>query len=159
MICVVTTTFLIKRSPSPLLNNKSLFELLYKTRVDYSPFKVFGCLVFASTPLAHRVKFDLRAKICVFIGYLTGMKRHKLYDIQNKQTLISGKWFFHEENFPFHSMTLPEQTFSKLFFPFQHLILHLHHMLQHQLRFLGVLLQPNPPKPITALLSTDPPEQ
>ena len=46
---MLTAAFLINRTPTPVLGNKSPFELLYKAHVDYSLLKVFGCLAFAST--------------------------------------------------------------------------------------------------------------
>ena len=82
--CVLTAVFLINRNPSPLLHHKSPYELLYHKPVDYSSFKVFGCMAFASTVTAHRIKFDPRAHPCVFLGYPNGMKAYRLYDLHTK---------------------------------------------------------------------------
>ena len=60
------------------------FEMLYKTTIDYSTFRVFGCLVFASTLTAHRTKFQPRSGVCVLIGYPPSIKGYKLYDVQSK---------------------------------------------------------------------------
>ncbi|XP_075515883.1 uncharacterized protein LOC142550692 [Primulina tabacum] len=67
--CVLTTTFLINRTPSPWLKHKTPYELLYKSTFDYSILKVFGCLGFDSTFPASRHKFQPRIRTCVFLGY------------------------------------------------------------------------------------------
>lgn len=117
--CVLTATYLINRTPSPLLHHKTPHEVLYKTCVDYSMFRVFGCLAFTSTLSAHRIKFDARSRISVFIGYPPGMKGYRLYDIQTKQVFISRDVIFHEEIFPFHTIA----STSNLFDPFPDLVL------------------------------------
>ena len=99
--CVLTATFLINHTLSPLLNHSTPFELLYKKPVDYSSFRVFGCLAFASTLTFHCTKFQPRAKPCVFLGIPNGMKAYRLYDIHAKQVFVSRNVIFHEEVFPF----------------------------------------------------------
>ena len=59
--CVITATFLINWTPSPILRGHFPYECLYNMSVDYSRLRVFGCLVFASTYSAHRTKFQPRA--------------------------------------------------------------------------------------------------
>ena len=66
--------FLINRISSPLLNNKSPYELLYQAKPDLTSLKVFGCLSYCSTLTSQRSKFDLRSHKCVFVGYKTGTK-------------------------------------------------------------------------------------
>ena len=104
--CVLTAAFLINRTPTPLLQNKCPYELLYHNSVDYSTFRVFGCLAYVSTLTANRTKFQPRAHPCIFLGYPTGMKAYKLYDLHSKQFLISRDVIFHEHIFPFHSVSL-----------------------------------------------------
>ena len=83
-LIVLTAIFLINQIPFPLLGNNTPYELLYKECVDYSSFKLFCCLAFASTLLAHRTKFQPRTRVCVFLGYPPSTKGYRLYDIQSK---------------------------------------------------------------------------
>ena len=107
--CILTTTFLVNRTPSPLINNKTPYEMLYKTTVDYSNFRVFGCLAFASILTAHRTKFQPRSRVCVLIGYTPGIKGYKLYDIQSRQIFVSRDVVFHKEVFLFHNMVASDK--------------------------------------------------
>ncbi|XP_068647970.1 uncharacterized protein [Aristolochia californica] len=105
ILCTVIFADHIKLTPSPLLQHNTPFHLLYNHSPDYSLFRVFGCLAFVSTLAAHRLKFHPRARVCVFLGYPAGVKGYKFYDVETHQVFLSRDVVFHEEVFPFHTIT------------------------------------------------------
>jgi len=60
--------------PTPLLNNATPYEKLHKKLCDISSLRVFGCLCYSSTILAHRRKLDNRAVPGVFLGFKPNTK-------------------------------------------------------------------------------------
>lgn len=65
--CILTAVYLINRIPTPILQEKSPYEVLTKKIPDYSQIKVFGSLCYASTSPKNIHKFDPQARACVFL--------------------------------------------------------------------------------------------
>ncbi|XP_075669791.1 uncharacterized protein LOC142639513 [Castanea sativa] len=104
------------RLPSPLLNNKTPFDL-FKKSPDYSHVKVFDCLCFASTIAQTKNKFSLRARKCVFIDYPFNVKGYKLFDLDSHSVFISRDVVFHESVFPYASLPSTSNPSSSLPLP------------------------------------------
>lgn len=54
----LTATFVINRTPSPLLGNKTPFEILTGKVAAYDQMRTFGCLCYGSTSPKQRHKFQ-----------------------------------------------------------------------------------------------------
>ena len=67
--CVLTATYITNRLPTPILNNVSPYEKLFKRKPNYNHLKTFGCLVMAFNPALNRDKFSEREVPCTFLGY------------------------------------------------------------------------------------------
>ncbi|KAF7112856.1 hypothetical protein RHSIM_RhsimUnG0185000 [Rhododendron simsii] len=102
--CILTATYLINKTPTLLLQNRSPHEVLFCKQPSYSTLRVFGCLVFAhNANIKH--KFDQRAKPGIFVGYPYAQKGYRIYDIKSKTIYVSRDVVFHETIFPFHDVT------------------------------------------------------
>ena len=99
--CVLTAVFIINLLPTPLLKDKSPFEVFTSKRVDYGGLKVFGCLAYYSTSTKNKHKFQPRSKPCVFLGYPAGYKGYKLLDLDTNTINISRNVTFHGAIFPY----------------------------------------------------------
>ncbi|CAL1398408.1 unnamed protein product [Linum trigynum] len=112
---VLHAAYLINRTPTPLLDHKSPYEMLYHIPPDYMSLRVFGFLAYATTVGGHKTKFDPRARKSVFLGIPTGIKGFKLLDIDSHQVFISRDVLFHETILPFkqpsptNSTTVPPE--------------------------------------------------
>ncbi|KAI5431598.1 hypothetical protein KIW84_035693 [Lathyrus oleraceus] len=67
--------------------------------------KVFGCLCYATSLMAHITKFDPKARKVVFIGYKKGTKGYVMYDLTHHSIFVSRHVIFYENTFPFKSQT------------------------------------------------------
>ena len=99
---ILTSTYLINRLPSRVINFKSplnyLLEFFPKNNF-YSkiPPKVFGCASYIHIHKQQRTKLDPRALKCIFIGYSTSQKGYKCYHPASRKFFVSKDVRFNEK--------------------------------------------------------------
>lgn len=99
--CLLAATYLINRTPTPLLSGQSPFEVLFHKPPSYNHLKVFGCLCYATIVPHQRDKFAPIAIKGVFLGYPYGTKGYRVIDLETKRVFISRDVQFVEHIFPF----------------------------------------------------------
>lgn len=82
---VNTATFVLNRSGTSTINDKTPYELWHKKSADLSDFRVFGSEVFVHVPKQLRKKWDAKSEKAFFVGYSDETKGYKVfYREQNK---------------------------------------------------------------------------
>jgi hypothetical protein len=79
-----TASYLINRLPTPLLNNKSPFESLFRSPPNYSKLRIFGCLCFPWLKPYTSHKLEPKSRPCLFLGYSSSQSAYKCYDLSSK---------------------------------------------------------------------------
>ncbi|KAG8503604.1 hypothetical protein CXB51_001615 [Gossypium anomalum] len=91
---------LINRLPTPVLQKRSPYEVLYQDRPSYSYLKVLGCACYPCLRSYHRHKLQFRSAQCVFLGVGMNQKGYKCLDSSGR-VFISRHVTFDESLFPF----------------------------------------------------------
>uniref|UniRef100_A0AAV1TV48 Integrase catalytic domain-containing protein n=1 Tax=Peronospora matthiolae TaxID=2874970 RepID=A0AAV1TV48_9STRA len=98
--------YIKNRLPSPKIDHKTPFEIVYKSKPSVKHMRVFGCRAFILTPREKRLKWDPKAREGMFMGYEEVLKAYRVYDIEADQVVISRDITFDESTFDF-SMDRP----------------------------------------------------
>jgi hypothetical protein len=86
---VGTTCYLVNRSPSSALDDKTPHEVWYGKKPSLQHLRVFGCDAYVHVPKENRSKPDKKAEKCIFIGYKDGVKGYKLWNPETKKIVYS----------------------------------------------------------------------
>jgi len=98
---VLTAAYLINRTPTPILDGKTPYKILYSQPPSYASLRVFGSLCFARKHTGRLDKFQERGRKCIFVGYPHGQKGWRIYDIESQIFFVSRDVVFQEDIFPF----------------------------------------------------------
>eukprot|EP01018_Ginkgo_biloba_P027384 Gb_35302 [translate_table: standard] len=86
---VGTAIYLLNRSPTKSVRDKSPQEAWSNEKPNVEHLRVFGCVAYAHVPKQKRTKWDDRGEKCIFIGYSDQSKAYKLYNPITKEMIIS----------------------------------------------------------------------
>ena len=92
---VSRATYVINRSPSASIEFKTPYERWPGHKPSFDHLRVFGCLAYAHIKQG---KLEPRAKKCLFIGYPTGVKGYKLWNLETEgpKTIVTRNVTFDE---------------------------------------------------------------
>ncbi|KAG2854246.1 hypothetical protein PC114_g28680 [Phytophthora cactorum] len=84
----MTAIYVKNRLPSPKIEHKTPFEIVYKSKPSVKHMRVFGCRTYILTPKEKRLKWDPKARAGLFLGYEEVSKAYRLYDIEAGQVVM-----------------------------------------------------------------------
>jgi len=93
--------YLINCMPTLVLQNKSLFECLFRRTPDYNFLRTFRCLCFPFLRTYHAHKLDFFSSPCVLLGYSSSHLGYRCLDLASHRIYVSRHVCFHETVFPF----------------------------------------------------------
>ena len=83
-----TTCYLVNRSPSSVLEDKTTHEVWTDRKPCLPHLRVFGCDAYVHVPKEKRTKLDSKYERCIFIGYTYCLKGYKLWNLEKKKVEI-----------------------------------------------------------------------
>jgi hypothetical protein len=86
---VGTACYLVNRSPSSVLLEKTPQEVWIGKKPSLTHLKVFGCEAYVHVPKENKIKLDKNVEKCIFIGYKYGLKGYKLWNPKNNKVVYS----------------------------------------------------------------------
>ena len=98
--------------PTSTLNNKSLFEKLFKQMTNYLKLKQFGFLCYPLTRPYNKHKLEPKAQPCTFVGYSLSQNAYLCFEPTTRKLFTSWHVIFHEGTFPFSKPKNPSSLSS-----------------------------------------------
>ena len=93
---VENACYLVNRSPSSALEDKTPHEVWTGKKPSLSHLRVFGCDAYVHVPKEKRTKLDNKSERCIFIGYKDGLKGYKLWNPETRKVVYSRDVVFRE---------------------------------------------------------------
>eukprot|EP01018_Ginkgo_biloba_P029039 Gb_03181 [translate_table: standard] len=95
---VMTSCYLINRSLSSSLGDKTPHEVRYGKKPSLKHLRVFGCEAYVHVPKEKRTKHKLddKSSKCIFLGYSEVSKAYKVYELKSKKVHITRDVIFDE---------------------------------------------------------------
>jgi hypothetical protein len=91
-----TTCYLVNRSPSSALDDKTPDEVWFGKKTSFKHLRLFGCDAYVHVPKENRSKLDKKVEKCIFIGYKDGVKGYNLWNPKTKKIVYNRDVVFRE---------------------------------------------------------------
>ncbi|KAD4585815.1 hypothetical protein E3N88_23416 [Mikania micrantha] len=98
-----TAVYLINRLPTPILDFKTPYTLLFHKKPTYTKLKPFGCLCYPWLRPYAKSKLHPRSEQCIFLGYSPSKSAYKCYAPTTRRLYHSRHVEFVETQFPFQT--------------------------------------------------------
>lgn len=108
-----SATYIINHLPTPILDHKSPFDLLFSQVPIYNNFRTYGCLVFPYLQDYVEHKLAPRSVLRVFIGYSSQYKGYRCLGLTTSLIYITRHARFDENSFPFSGL-VSSTEYSKM---------------------------------------------
>ena len=93
---VGTACYLVNRSPSSALDDKTPHKVWTGKKPSLQHLRVFSCDAYVHVTKKNRTKMDKKVEKCIFIGYKDGVKGYKLWNPETKKIVYSRDVVFRE---------------------------------------------------------------
>jgi hypothetical protein len=110
---VGTTCYLVNRSPSSAVDDKTPPEVWSGKKLSLKHLKVFGCDGYVHVLKENRCKMDKKAETCIFIGHKDGVKGYKLWNLETKKIVYIRDVVLREVKDVYKHELLPTQDESE----------------------------------------------
>lgn len=109
-----TAVYLINHLPTPILGNKSPFQMLFNQSPNYAKLQPFGCLCFPWLRPYRMTKLEPMSSPCVFLGYSTSQSAYKCLHLETHRLYLSRHVKFVCDFFPFGNKSIQSLWITKL---------------------------------------------
>ena len=109
---VFTSTFLINRMTTPILQHKSPYEVLFNIKPDYTLLRTFGCLCYPYLRPYSPHKLSARSEQCIFLGYSSFHIGYRCLSLSTNRLYISRNVIFEESIYPYSPTFTPSHNES-----------------------------------------------
>eukprot|EP00253_Pinus_taeda_P029021 PITA_29021 len=104
-----TAYYLVNRSPSSTLDDKTPQEVWTSKKPSLSHLRVLECDAYVHAPKEKRTKLDSKSKKCIFIGYKDGLKGYNLWNRVTWKVLYNRDVVFREVKYVIKQEVQPKE--------------------------------------------------
>eukprot|EP00253_Pinus_taeda_P003652 PITA_03652 len=106
---VEITCYLVNKSPSSVLEDKTPQEVWTGKKSSFSHLRIFGCDAYVHVTNEKCTKLDSKSEKCIFIGYKDGLKGYKLSNPVTRKVVYNRDVVFREVKYVIKHEVQPKE--------------------------------------------------